>query len=187
MTRKIVGALFALLILAIGWFLWDNCHVISANCCEFDSDADLLANFDQNESEFNALIEMAKVDSKVTRIAFDFTQLEGNLKWPRPESELGFSRERWDEYKRFFEKLEIRSGLGRRQTGSTYLLYAKACGLFTNRAGSKGYAYSPTELSPQVESLDDLNEELVKRNIQVSDTDAVYKKIRGNWYLYQDF
>jgi hypothetical protein len=41
----------------------------------------------------------------------------------------------------------------------------------------KGYAYSTKELSPLVNSLDDIRDE---RSM------LVYRKIKGNWYLYYE-
>src|SRR5260370_11805118 len=74
------------------------------------SDAALIRNFELHQQDFDKVIEMAKVDSHVVRIAYDFTWLDTNYHWPRPESEIGLTKERWNEYKGMFSKLGLKEG-----------------------------------------------------------------------------
>src|SRR6266446_5918792 len=69
------------------------------------SDKYLEQTFFAHESDFNKLVEMCNADSHVVRIAPDFTWLDNNAAWPRPESELGFSTQRWGQYRTLFSKL----------------------------------------------------------------------------------
>src|SRR5436190_3345893 len=69
---------------------------------EHPSDASLVRNFQKHEESFNKLVRMSNEDSQVIRIAYDFTRLETNWAWPRPESKIGFSKERWNDYRRLF-------------------------------------------------------------------------------------
>jgi len=93
--------------------------LFTAACDPFDAkrqhpaDAKLLQRSQKNEAAFKRLVQMSNQDSNVTRIAYDFTRLETNWAWPRPDSLLGFSKERWDEYRKLFNKLDLPSGLGR--------------------------------------------------------------------------
>jgi hypothetical protein len=75
------------------------------------SDQYLEKIFLAHETDFNRLVEMSNEDLHVVRIAPDFTWLDKNASWPRPESELGFSNQRWDEYRSLFAKLGLKSGI----------------------------------------------------------------------------
>jgi hypothetical protein len=140
------------------------------------SDAAMERVFEQHEEDFGRLIDMSRVDSKVIRIAPDFTWLDDNARWPRPESQLGFTKERWDEYKRLFSELSLREGLARDTEGDTVYLIAYSEGLGGGGSG-KGYVYSSKELSPLYDSLDNLPP-------ASSNGKHVYKKLKGSWYLF---
>lgn len=147
-----------------------------SNGTSLPSDATLEKVFRQHEVEFNRLISMSDDDAKVIRIAQDFTWLEDNSKWPRPESELGFTKQRWDEYRQLFKELGLKEGLARNTDGSTVELIAFSQGLSTGGSG-KGYVYSTKELFPLYNSLDELSS-------TASGGKYVYKRLKGNWYLF---
>lgn len=145
------------------------------------SDKALILNFEDHAAQFVELVKMANEDKKVVRIARDFTWLEDNVNWPRPEAQRGISEMRWDQYRRLFRELGITDGLARYDdpSGAVIHLTVFSMGLL-DRGISKGYAYSEVDLSPVVDSLDKRPDEL-----RGSKQDGVvYRKIRGNWYLY---
>jgi hypothetical protein len=74
---------------------------------------DLEPNFKQHVDEFEILLKMAEQDSRVNRIAADFTWLATSNKWPRED--LGFSNARWDEYRAHFKSLSLTDGIVRTQ------------------------------------------------------------------------
>src|SRR5258706_3463080 len=86
-----------------------GCHSVLGD--SHSSDAKLISNFQSHESEFDHLIQMAKEDPHVVRIASDFTWLDSDYHWPRPDSQIGFSKERWDEYRNMFSRLGVNAGL----------------------------------------------------------------------------
>jgi hypothetical protein len=139
------------------------------------SDQYLEKVFLAHEADFNKLVEMSNADSHVVRIASDFTWLDNNAGWPRPESELGFSRQRWDEYRSLFAKLGLKSGILNYHP-DLILFLASTKGLVTG-GSSKGYAYSLKEPEMIVESLDNAN---------FSKSKIVHKRLRGNWYLFYE-
>jgi hypothetical protein len=158
--------------------LWSGAH---------PPDAALIRNFREHEADFKRLLAMSNEDAKVIRIAYDFTRLENNWSWPRPESELGFSRQRWDEYRALFAKLGLEAGLERAagDDGAAVYLTASALGLGIS-GSSKGYLYMTTAPEPL---LDSLNDDDVRRHYQQDKTRrpaALYKRIDGNWYLFRD-
>ncbi len=148
------------------------------------SDDNLIRNFQRNDADFNRLVSMSNEDSKVIRIANDFTRLENNWAWPRPDSELGFSKQRWDEYRALFSKLGLESGLSREIDSKGPVIYLTAFSKgMVNRGSSKGYAYSEHDLSPVFDSLDKKPVELSKRQ----EHDVVYRQIKPHWYLSYDW
>ena len=58
------------------------------------------------------------------RIAFDFTRLSNDWSWPRPASQWGLTRKRWDEYRRLFKTFGL--------TGRLYRSSAKNQVLFVS-------------------------------------------------------
>jgi len=156
---------------------------LQAGCFErsHPSDAELERVFRDHQSDFELLLGMSKVDSKVMRISPDFTWLVDDSSWPRPKDRLGFSEGRWNEYRQLFQKLKLQNGLLSYQTqGTTYFL-ASSQGLVTGGSG-KGYVYSEKALMPLSESLDNVSTELLSK----SANHTVYKKIGDNWYLFYD-
>lgn len=140
------------------------------------NDKTLEENFRRHESEFNELIKMSKIDSRVIRIADDFTWLDTNANWPRPEGEIGFSKERWNEYRNAFRVLGLRQGLMRPTDTETIFLIASGTGTVSS-GSSKGYAYSSKPLSPLSDSLENISRELLSQH-------TVYKKLEDDWYLF---
>ena len=146
------------------------------------NDANLIRNFEQHEQEFNRLIQMAKEDSHVVRIAYDFTWLDTNYHWPRPDSEIGITKDRWDQYRQMFLRLGLKEGLSWTSDGSLILI-TSAKGLMTD-GSAKGYIFSTKPLSPTFDSLDHMGEEIKSGKIQPGL--PVYRKIKENWYLYYE-
>lgn len=119
------------------------------------SDATLEANFKLHESDLQLLVNMSEADNRVVRITSEFTWLDDNAAWPRPESQLGFSEARWDQYRRLFKEIGLAGGIAREKSGDvTYLIFSSK-GLVTHGT-EKGYAFSKNELTPTADSLDDV-------------------------------
>lgn len=147
---------------------------------EHPSDSRLLVNFQSHETEFNRLIKMVTDDAKVVRISPEYTWLDDNFTWPRPESELGITKARWEEYRQIFRKLGLEEGIAWYTIpDGPVLLLASVRGKFAG-GSEKGYAFSTKPLSPLVESLDHTQ---VGGKTQRPDL-PVYRKINNNWYLY---
>jgi hypothetical protein len=140
------------------------------------SDETLERNFQMHEAEFEKLIAMAHEDSKVVRIASDFTWLDTSTAWPRPESELGFSRMRWDEYRNFFRQLGIEKGINRPENSDDAILLMASTIGNVGGGSEKGYAYLVKPPTSVVQALDPPP--------SVKEYTRVYKKLKGNWYLY---
>jgi hypothetical protein len=143
------------------------------------SDDSLIRNFQSHEADFDVLAQMSQQDPNLIRIAPDFTWTDKSAAWPRPESELGFSNQRWDEYRSLFRKLDLKSGILNYQP-DLILFLASTKGLVTG-GSSKGYAYSVKEPPLIVESLDDYSFKDSKKDINI-----VYRKLKGNWYLFYE-
>ena len=141
------------------------------------SDAALERVFFEKRGTFERLAKMAEEDRKVVRIAHDFTWLEDTVAWPRPNSKIGFSVERWDEYRTIFRELGLSAGTARNKDYPGILfLIASAEGMVTG-GSDKGYAFSPVPLLTQQQSLDGLPPG--SRSGVPS-----FKHLDGNWYLY---
>jgi len=145
----------------------------------FPTDAELSQRFTKHGREFEQLVAMAKADKEVIRIAPDFTWTASNFAWPRPESELGFSVERWNEYRHLFQTLGLEGGVLRPwdHSDAVYLI-VQGKGLVIG-GSVKGYAYSDTALEPRCDSLDNIEVRKAR-----DDTEICFKSLGGKWYLY---
>src|SRR2546423_3513215 len=128
---------------------------------------------------------MSNEDSTVIRVASDFTRLDSNWAWPRPDSLLGFSHDRWDQHRSLFRQLKLGSGLSRERLpdGSVVVfLIAHSVGM-VNRGTSKGYAYSDHSLAPAFPSLD-AGLAMIGAG---KDHGVAYRRIGRGWYLSFDW
>ncbi|HEV7683811.1 MAG TPA: hypothetical protein VGO68_16905 [Pyrinomonadaceae bacterium] len=138
-------------------------------------DQELEANFLKHEADFELLARMAKEDANVVRIAPDFTWLTNNAAWPRPQSALGFTSDRWEAYRTLFSKLDLPAGIVNYQP-DTIMFLASTRGLVTG-GSAKGYAYSIKDPVPIVESFE---------NVSFKDSRIAYKRLKGHWYLFYE-
>jgi hypothetical protein len=116
------------------------------------------------------ILAMAQEDRHVIRIAPDFTWLEGNMDWPRPEEQLGFSRERWMKYRQLFEEADVPAGISRSDSEVFFLV--ESCGI-VGSGRTNGYVHTTTTPSPILEDLGDLQTEGIG-----------YVPLEGDWYLF---
>ena len=145
----------------------------------YPTDAELSQRLIDHRKEFEQLVAMAKADKEVIRIAPDFTFTTTSFAWPRPDSELGFTSERWDEYRNLFRALGIEDGILRPwDHRDAVFLIVQVKGLVTG-GSAKGYAYSDTGLEPRCDSLD--NREVRKAR---DEPEICFKPLGGKWYFY---
>lgn len=143
------------------------------------TDKQLIDKFNVKRTDFEMLVEMANQDRRVVRIASDFIWLDDNLNWPRPESDLGMSKERWDQYRSLFVKLGLRGGISRRTDLPKAIFLIAATEGISLGGSAKGYVFSSEPLSPLVDSLDDVS-------APMKDRVPIYRKVADNWYLYYE-
>ena len=159
------------------------CDPFNSNA-KHPSDTALIQRFQKNEGTFNKLARMSTEDSKVIRIADTFTRLDTNWAWPRPDSQLGFSKERWNEYLARFKQLGLDSGISRETNAGSAVVFITASSKgMTLRGSSKGYAYSEQSLSPVFDTLDDTPFDPKSR----AEHGVAFKPIKGHWYLYYEW
>ena len=142
------------------------------------SDDALKRNFESHEADFDKLLRMCTEDAVVVRIDSEFTWTVKSNEWPRPDSELGFSKERWDDYRSLFQKVGLSGGIKKYRPEVIYFTASKRGTEGKENVGSsKGYAYSIDVPSEVVDSLDDH---------RFHNTGRAFLKLKGNWYLYFD-
>ena len=130
-------------------------------------------NLEENRAEFEQLVRMANDDygrTKIIRIAYDFTRLEQNWGWPRPEPQWGITQERWNHYRALFRKLQLPAGLqrvGYRYNRLHFMVYGVG---MAGEGREYGYLWSPT---PAAEMNDSSKETYSTR------------PLGGEWYQYE--
>jgi hypothetical protein len=158
--------ILALLFAALMYFL-------SGGKMTMPNDQQMISRFYDHQADFETLVKMSDEDSRVTRIAKDFTRLDNSAAWPR--SDVGFSEERWNEYRRLFKNVNSDIGVDRSKDGSVYIT-TYAFGMVTG-GDEKGYAYLQNSPENLVVSIDD-SKSSARSNV------PIYRHISGNWYLF---
>jgi hypothetical protein len=159
------------------------------------SDRVLIERFDEHVPDFNRLANMAVEDAHIRIIGSSFVglvaadsglpiYLNKNEPWPRSESELGFTHQRWNEYRRLLKQLELGSWM-RRTDGMTDVIFFAASVDFGPADGvgqvvtEKGYVYSPRPIRHSLtDSLD---------HVEITGPGVFFKKLDDNWYLYYEW
>lgn len=140
------------------------------------SDATLKSTFQSNEANFNKLAEMSDKDSKIGRIAKDFTTVVERIgATPRTATDQELPPSRWDEYRALFQQLGVPSGLARE--GGCLFMPAAIKDVGTVDSEEKGYAFCPSVPSPLYSSLD-------KTPLKVEKPLPAFRALHKNWYLY---
>jgi hypothetical protein len=178
---KIAGLVFAIIIVLIG-SLWWACGPHQP------SDAELERQFERHRSDLDRLVQMTDQDWQMSRIAPDFTWQQDTVAWPRPESEWGISRQRWDEYRRIFVQAGFRYGITRREKSSDIIVDVWSWGIVPAGVGV-GYlhcgppmrGYSPTE-EPCIENRN-LGSGMHGKSTSYG---YRYRKIAQDWYIYEE-
>lgn len=159
-----------------------GCYCSLCSCSLFEgvpSDTALEENFFRNESDFNKLAQMSNQDWHVVRITSGFTWLDTDASWPR--ADIGFSTQRWDEYRKLFRKLGIEAGISRRKDHpSSIFVIVSGSGVLGGT--DKGYVYSPRPLSPVLQSLNKMPSTLYDAHHYA----IAFKPIAKDWYLYRE-
>ena len=142
-------------------------------CGAHPTDASLHDRFFRKEVSFNKLVQMAHEDSRMTRIAPDFT-------WPGGK-QVSFSTQRWDEYRALFRDLGVDLGMNRLDRNDGVMLIVSATGI-VGRGTAKGYVHSTKRLDPIVDSLD-----MGMPRPCVGHKDCIaFKPLKGSWYLFYE-
>lgn len=139
--------------------------------------------FAENYETFEKLRTMADQDSRVIRISNDFTLLDDDTKWPREK--VGFSENRWNEYRAIFKKLALSDGIVRNDDfPDAIFAISQSRGLCTG-GSSAGFVYSEKQLLPisqtPLKTLDINARE--KPDIHYS---YVFKPLKANWYTFYE-
>jgi hypothetical protein len=142
------------------------------------SDAQLEIRLIKYRTDFDQLIKMADEDRGVARIAEKFYKLNSNNSSPIFEPADMFSRTRWDQYRKLFQRLDLKNGLMRLPEYPNVIFlvpFENVLIQWGSESYDKGFAYSPQPLSPSMDSLDNPNP------IRQKNT---FKHLMGNWNLY---
>jgi hypothetical protein len=142
------------------------------------SDEDLQQRFRTHQADFDKLIQMSDADGHVTVIRSNITRLDTDWSWPRQN--VGFSDDRWNEYRRMFRQLKI-DGLTRAESPARVAVVVYASdGVLVG--SEKGLVYSVEPLTPISSSLDQFPRDPYVKNRGYA---LVYKPLGGNWYIYR--
>ena len=167
--------------------------VLSSFSVPHAPDSVLIKNFYDDESDFNMLAKMANEDLSLRTITASYVWLEKNddwahsivlhenVEWPRSESEVGFTHQRWSEYREMFRKLRLESGIRRKHGMPGTIYFTSSIDVSTiddseTAKTEKGYVYYPKRIDNSLAgSLD---------GIDIDRPRILYKKLNDSWYMW---
>src|SRR5215510_31998 len=194
MRLRSIFLIVVLLILAIGVGTVVLVGVSSSHA----SDSVMIKKFIRHKADFNLLVKMASEDSRASFIGSHFVGLENegawpptiyldeDKDWPRSESEMGFSRQRWDEYRKLFKRLNLQYGIDRKHEMPDAIFFTASIDLSPldedyNARIKKGYVYSANGMYNSLTgSLD---------GTKINRPATFFKKMndRDHWYLFYEW
>lgn len=151
------------------------------------SDQSLERKFYKQRPVFEGLVAMMNQDWQMSRIDSGFTWRQDNVAWPRPESEWGISRKRWDDYRKIFRQADIDGGTTRPEKSSDVIIGVWSWGIVPAgisvsylHCGQPRNGYVTTE-PPCIQKRDS------GAGMYPNSTSYGYryKKIAENWYIYE--
>ena len=95
------------------------------------------------------------------------------------ESNRGITNERWHEYRKLFDKLNLKDGITNNQP-DLVMFDSFSEGMIMG-GSTKGYIFLKNEPENLMHSLDDISFKGSNKSINI-----VYRKIKDNWYLYHE-
>jgi hypothetical protein len=152
------------------------------------SDTELERQFNKHRADLERLIQRMDEDWQMFRIAPDFTWRQDSVAWPRPESEWGISRQRWDEYRNIFVQTGFKDGTTRREKSSDIIVDVWSWGIVPAGVGvgylhcgipRNGYADTEPRCTDNRESGTGLYGHSTSYGYR-------YKRIASDWYIYEE-
>lgn len=147
--------------------------------CFGHSDSWYDRQFRMHQADLNRIAQMSHEDGHVVRVSPDFTWLENNVRWPRPVSQLGFTPERWEEYKQLFRRVGSETGFSRPEIAGRRQILLVAIETSGVAAGGSERGFAFCDVNPM---------EIIHAG-SVGDDESMrsqfhFRHIEGNWYTY---
>jgi len=173
-VSKVIGVLFLGIVVLVLLLMWSWAA---------PSDNALGKRFQSHRFELETLARMSEEDADVIKVADTFIRLKNDWSWPRPESEWGITRERWDEYRRLFREVGL-IGWEKDDVGNIDLV-AHSTGFAPAGLTTKGFVHCNSALTPDKAFLPCVEQ----RDRGQSDTKAnrgsTYRKLDQDWYIFE--
>jgi hypothetical protein len=143
----------------------------------------LAGQFRGVERDLETLRKMVESDSRLIRIAQDFTWLKDDSNWPREDAGITFAR--WTKYRELFGKLKIEEGVVRTDDFPDAIFFVLRVKGLCIAGSSAGYVFSERPLGPLSESpVQSLDTEV--RNHPERGFAYVFRLLEPNWYAFYE-
>jgi hypothetical protein len=124
-------------------------------------------------------MSMASSETRILTITRTQVVTEGSTdKGLEGAEKQGMSKDRWTEYQRLFEVLNLQA-LARGEGSIAFQVDSPSD---WNGDSEKGFEYSPVRPVPLISSLDQIDRSEIKKDKFGGFT--AYKALKGHWYLY---
>lgn len=140
------------------------------SACDPPSESDLRSQFTQNKAILLQLLQMQAQDPKVVEITPKRTRLENDWNWPRED--IGFTEDRWNEYRSLFSEAGIDYGIQKGKSGFWFFVSIEGLSIIGRMLG---FIYATKLPDVVVSSFADCPHK----------NGVCYIKLEENWYLFQ--
>lgn len=144
------------------------------------SDASLERRFYKHRADLEQIVKMMEQDVHMQRIADDFTR---NDDWDKqPMRQRGISEQRWNQYREIFHRAGVPMGTERQSNDIEILVWAAGLAI----AGrSLSYLHCGKSSASTVSIYPPCRERKESGRIEENDVLMRYKRIQGDWYIYE--
>ena len=152
------------------------------------SDQTLEKSFYRKRPDLERLVAMMEEDSRMTRVASEFLWTQESFSWPRPESEWGISRARWNEYRKLFDRAGIEKGAARRGRSEDVFLIVYSWGIVPS-GFSVGYLHCGLRDHGGVHAEPACNEKKDSGSGMYPPSTSYgfrYRRITDDWFILED-
>jgi hypothetical protein len=150
--------------------------------------SDLERRFTEQRSDFEELVAMMEADKQMTRVANNFLWKLDNAAWPRPESEWGITRARWNNYKDLFRKVGSEDGTVRQEKSSDVEIIIHSWGMVTS-GGSISFLHCGQPAGSFQHTVVPCFEKATVNEGSKDNTSGEayrFKRLDRDWFIYEE-
>jgi hypothetical protein len=173
----IIGAGVLLVLIPLCYYLCFSFLVWLSFQKQHQADAQMIANFQKHQNDFERLRQMVLEDKGLIRVDDDWTE-------PHDPQTIGIKPERIAQYRSLFKQVGIPRGFSSAADRKDIEFIDTTKGML-DHGSFKGYVYLKSRPKKLLDNLDTLESQKMPDGVGKKWIQG-YRLIEGNWFLYYD-